>query len=121
VQNVTVMPRINSDEAFVCEPITPVAGTFDARAMARGEPGLPQAFTWRQEEYAVARVVESWRSTGKDRGGGSEVYVRRHWYRIETTGGEVMTLYFDRQPLRGRGASKGRWTRYSMVRQEERE
>jgi len=109
---------INPDEAFVCEPITPVAGTFDPGAMARGEPGLPQAFRWRKEQYVVARVLESWRSVGVERGGGSEEYLRKHWYRVETTGGQVMTLYFDRQPLRGRGPIKGRWTLYSMARQE---
>jgi len=109
---------IDPDEAFVCEPITPVAGTFDPRAMGRGEPGLPQSFSWRDQQYVVARVLESWRSVGVERGGGTEKYLRKHWFRIETKGGQVMTLYFDRQPLRGRGSIQGRWTLYSVARQE---
>lgn len=109
---------INPEEAFICEPITPVAGTFDPGAMARGEPGLPQAFTWRGERYAVARVRETWRSVEVERGG-VEKYLRKHWYRLETTEGQVMTLYFNRQPLRGRRPTQGRWTLYSMARQEE--
>jgi hypothetical protein len=59
--------------------------------------------------------MESWRSYGDDRGrSGGERYLRKHWYRIETVCGKVMTLYFDRQPRRGRGPTKGRWTLYSM-------
>ena len=46
------------------------------------------------------------------------MYLRRHWYRIETTNGDVMTLYFNRQPRRGRGPVKGRWTLYSWRQQD---
>ncbi len=99
-------------ESFVSEPIEPRPGSFDATSMARGEPGLPAAFTWRGAEYTVARVLESWRSYGREPGG-TETYLRKHWYRIETTTGEVMTLYFDRQPRRGRTPAKGRWTLYA--------
>jgi hypothetical protein len=41
-------------EEFVSEAIVPVAGTFDAGAMSRGEPGLPARFTWRDKIYTVA-------------------------------------------------------------------
>ena len=105
---------IDTRESFISEPITPESGTFAAAAMARGEPGLPAAFVWRGRWYAVTRVLESWKSTGADRSGGSERYVRRHWYRVTTTTGEVMTVYFTRQPPAGRSRSRQRWTLFSM-------
>ena len=107
-------PRIDTDESFISEPIKPEAGTFDAAAMARGEPGLPAAFVWRGETYRVANVLESWKSTGPDSWGGTERYVRKHWHRIRTTAGETMTLYFDRQPRSGNTKSRQRWTLFSM-------
>jgi hypothetical protein len=82
--------------------------------MARGEPGLPAAFTWRGNEYTVARVIETWKSTAPDRDGGSEMYVRKHWYRVKTATGEVMTLYFTRQPPAGRARSQRRWMLFSL-------
>ena len=45
-------------EEFVSELIRPVAGSFDVGGMARGEPGLPSRFMWRDKEYAVAEVLE---------------------------------------------------------------
>ena len=107
-------PGIDADESFISEPIKPKLGTFASAAMARGEPGLPAAFTWRGREYSVAHVLASWKSTGADRDGGTEVYVRKHWYRVLTTTGEVMTLYFDRQPPVGRKTSRQRWTLFSL-------
>ena len=107
-------PTIPNDESFIGEPITPKPGTVDTAAMARGEPGLPSVFTCRKTEYAVAAILETWKSASPCRSGSPEKYVRRHWYRIRTTTGEVMTLYFDRQPPRGRAKPKQRWTLYSM-------
>lgn len=107
-------PGIDTDESFISEPVKPEARTFDSSAMARGEPGLPAAFTWRGRDYAVARVLESWKSTGPDSWGGTERYLRKHWYRVRTTTGEIMTLYFDRQPPKGRSKSRQRWTLFSM-------
>ncbi len=114
------MPPIDPQEALISEPIQPLPGSFDPAGMARGEPGLPRVFTWRKQQYTVARLLETWCSYGDDRGrGGGERYLRKHWFRVETTEGKVMTLYFDRQPLRGRGPVKGRWTLYSMGRDQE--
>jgi hypothetical protein len=105
---------IDTDESFISEPIAPKSGTFAQTAMARGEPGLPASFAWRGREYTVAGLIESWKSTAPDREGGSERYVRKHWYRIRTVTGEVMTLYFTRQPSQGRSASRQRWFLFSM-------
>ena len=103
------MPR-----QFIGERVAPAAGTFDTRAMARGEPGLPAAFTWRGREYAVGEVLERWKTTGPCRSGADELYVRRHWFRIRATSGEEMTIYFERQPRSAR-ARKARWWLYSLV------
>jgi hypothetical protein len=99
-------------EEFVSEPLTPAQGTFDAAAMSRGEPGLPGAFTWRDHDYQIARMMSKWKSTGTDRG---ETYLRRHWYRIQTTTGEQMTLYCQRQASNAKKA-KQRWWVYSVTR-----
>ena len=96
-------------EEFVSEPLIPVQGTFDAGAMSRGEPGLPGAFTWRDQEFRVARLMSKWKSTGTDRG---ETYLRRHWYRVQTESGERMTIYCQRNHANPRR----RWWVYSVTR-----
>jgi phosphoribosylglycinamide formyltransferase-1 len=95
-------------EDFIGEPITPVPGTGDARAMARGGPGLPRRFRWRGEEYEVAEVLETHRTLGPCTHGSGEQYVRKHWFTFRTSGGEVMTVYCDRRPRRG-ASPKARW------------
>lgn len=90
------MPTITP--GFVSEAIRPVAGSFDAAAMVRGEPGVPRAFDWRGRRWQVAAVEESWKTTGPCRNGSREKYVRRHWARVRTESGVTVTLYVDRQP-----------------------
>jgi hypothetical protein len=100
-------------ERFIGEPVTPVAGMADARAMARGGPGLPRRFLWRGREYEVAAVLAARRTLGPCTSGSGEMYVRKHWFTIRTTSGETMTMYFDRQPRR-RKSVKARWWLYSL-------
>jgi len=102
-------------EEFISEPLEPVAGTFDTAAMTRGEPGLPERFRWRDEEYAVADVLEVWKETGPCRSGGPEKYLRKHWYKIRTDSGLEMTLYFERQ-ARSKRQDKIRWWLYTINR-----
>ncbi len=99
--------------SFVSEPITPVPGSFDPAGMTRGEPGVPQRFRWRRREYTVARELESWRDHGDCRNGSGERYVRRHIYRVRTTDGHVLRLYFQRTVGRGR-LPKTRWWLHSV-------
>ena len=98
---------------FVCEGLTPAAGTGSAVAMARGEPGLPARFTWREREYRLAGVIRKWKSSGPCRSGGSEMYLRRHWYEILTDPPMVMTIYCDRQ-AKNRKRHKARWWVYTV-------
>ena len=80
--------------------------------MSRGEPGLPGGFSWRQETYTIQRVMSRWKSSGTDRG---ERYLRRHWYRIQTTTGEYMTVYCQRQIKKPQGGEIAAGGVYSVT------
>ena len=95
--------------SFISEPIFPVDASFDTGGMARGEPGLPQKFRWREKEFAVAEVLEQWKEHGACRHGSGERYVRKHGYRVRTADGTVMKLYFQRSMGRGELPAKSRW------------
>ena len=82
---------------FVSETITPVAGSFDTASTAVGEPALPARFVWRGTEYEVVQVLDKWKTSGPCKHGSGEQYVRRHWFRVLTSDGVEMELYFDRQ------------------------
>ena len=97
---------------FISEPITPVSGTADTAAMARGEPGLPEQFTWRGKPLVVTRQLRTWKDTGPCRHGSGESYVRKHWFEVETGDGSTARLYFERQQ-RGRNRMQ-RWWLHSM-------
>jgi hypothetical protein len=92
---------------FIGEQIRPARASFDPAGMARGEPGVPRRFSWRGREYVVARVLRRWKTTSRCHSGSDEQYVRKHWFRIRTTGGALMSIYCDRQARSGR--PKARW------------
>jgi hypothetical protein len=100
---------------FVGEPIKPVLGTFHTEMMARGMPGLPRRFTWRGQEHEVEAILEVRRTLGPCTSGSGEMYVRRHWFTIRTTGGTTLTLYCDRQARRCQ-SPKARWWVFSIDR-----
>ena len=104
-------------EEFVSEPIKPVPGTFDTTGMTRGEPGLPQRFVWRDQEYTVAAVLAVWKEDGPCRHGSGERYLRKHWFKITTGQGPHMTLYFERQ-ARSKEQSHMRWWLYTIDREK---
>ena len=96
------------ERQFVGEALHPAAGAGDAGAMARGEPGVPARFTWRDRQWDVAKVLERWRETGPCRNGSPEQYVRKHWFRVLLVTGEELEIYCDRQARRGKNP-KARW------------
>ncbi|HEY6837153.1 MAG TPA: DUF6504 family protein [Geobacteraceae bacterium] len=99
-------------ERFVDEALTPVVDTADTARMAAGEPGLPQVFLWRGRRVEVVAVLRSWHETGRCHHGSAEMYVRKHWYEVETVADGVMKIYFERQLRRGQ---KGpRWWLFSI-------
>ena len=97
-------------EEFVGEALVPTPGSFDAAAMSRGEAGVPREFTWRGEQHVVAALLASWKGTGQDRG---ETYLRRHWFRVRTVGGAILTIYCERQ-ARNAKRPKSRWWVYTV-------
>jgi len=100
-------------ETFIGEPIEPKPGSFDSAMMARGGPGIPRAFSWRGREYQVLGLIESWHTKQPGHGMDREYdYMRKHFYRIKTTSGEVMTIAFDRKPQGERG--RQRWSLFSI-------
>jgi hypothetical protein len=100
-------------EQFISESIEPVKGTSLTTAMSRGEPGLPGRFVWRGKEYVVAELLQSRKESAPDKSGGSEMYLRKHWYKIKTANGLEMTIYFERQP-RSKSQRKKRWWLYTI-------
>jgi phosphoribosylglycinamide formyltransferase-1 len=100
-------------EEFVSEAIEPLDSTFSTSSMAIGEPGLPKRFVWRDREYEVAEVLEQWKESGPCVSGANERYLRKHWYKIRTTDGTEMKLYFERQ-ARSKGQAKARWWLYTV-------
>ncbi len=101
------------EDEFIDEPLKPLRGSGDAAMAARGEPGLPQRFTWRKREYRVVGVIEKWKTSGRCRHGSPEMYLRRHWYRIQTEPHAIMAVYCDRQ-AKDRKHPKARWWVYTV-------
>ncbi len=67
----------------------------------------------RDKEYAVAEVLEKWKESGPCKSGSSEMYLRKHWFKIMTEDGSEMTIYFERQP-RAKRENKKRWWLYTI-------
>ena len=98
-------------DTFVSEPIEPVADSFKASGRA-GEPALPMRFLWRGDEYEIAEVLDVWKESSAKHGE-SEKYLRKHWYRVRTTCGHKMKIYFERQ-ARSAASAKQRWWLYTI-------
>jgi hypothetical protein len=101
------------NERFVSEPLIPVTATIDTSSMVAGEPGVPMVFVWRDTQYTVARIIQKWKETSPCKSGANEMYVRKHWFRLVTTCGKEMKVYFERQPASKR-QNKARWWLFSI-------
>jgi len=99
----------SSSERLISEPVSPETGSFDSSAMAQGMPGVPLAFSWRGTTYRVAKILETRKSLRPCHSGSGEQYVNKHFFKIETESGEIMTLYRTRS-----GSKKDGWTLYSI-------
>lgn len=104
-------------EEFVSELIEPAAGSGDPAGMVKGEPGFPRRFFWRGKEYETAEVLAAWKEDGPCKAGSGEKYLRKHWYRIKTTEGQGMKIYFERQG-RSKKQIKKRWWLYTVTKDE---
>ena len=97
---------------FFSDPLKPVVATCDTGAMAQGAPGMPREFVWRGKTLTIASVVRTWRETGPCTHGSAEVYVRKHWFEVSTSTGQMAKIYFERRP-RSRAVTQ-RWWLFSM-------
>lgn len=100
-------------ERFIGEALRPLQEDWDPQSMAAGSPGLPSAFLWGGRTLRLAALVRTWKDTGPCGHGSGERYVRRHWFEVRTTEGEVLKLYFERQ--RRRGTVQSRWWLFSLA------
>jgi hypothetical protein len=99
-----------SNEQFVSQQIEPQSASGDIHSMSRGEPGLPQSFTWSGKRLEVASIAKIWKTSIRDRG---DLYLRRHWFEVFTTDGSRLKLYCERQ-TRNRSKPKARWWLYTI-------
>lgn len=106
------MMKTETEQKFISESIKPVVATADTHAMATGGPGLPNEFIWRGKTLEIASVLRTWHDTGPCRNGSPELYVRKHWFEVETTDNQRAKIYFDRQPRSGKLTK--RWWLYSI-------
>ena len=100
--------------SFISESIRPLKTSFDTAGMARGEPGLPRKFRWHKTDFVVAEVLDQWKEHGDCRNGSGERYLRKHGYRVRTTEGSILRIYFQRSQGRGRLPLKSRWWIHSI-------
>lgn len=108
---------MESNEELISEAITPDPATADASAMSRGEPGMPTGFTWRDRHYAIVAVLAEWKaSEAWNHSPHGQRYYRKHFYRVRTDSGEVMTLYGLRHTKPGESRRK-RWWLYTIERE----
>jgi hypothetical protein len=105
------MARMPMKETFIGQGIVPSETSFSLSAMVTGKPGLPQQFSWQGKTYAVLAILEEWTECGDCRHGSGERYVRKHWFRVRTTGELEMKIYFERQQ---RSSGGSRWRLYSL-------
>ncbi len=99
--------------SFVSESIFPIKGTFDSARMVVGEPGVPGKFRWRKQEVEIAEVLETWKEHGDCTHGSGDRYVRKHGYRVRTTEGRVLKIYFQRSFGRSKSRPDSRWWLHS--------
>lgn len=95
------------------------------------KPGLPDLFTWQNENFTIAEVINEWhdyrrrgrmarnmsiehQSVSERRGSWG---VGQDFYRVRTVGGRIFDLYYDRAPL-DVDRRKGGWFLYRELQEE---
>ena len=97
-------------ERLVSEAIEPIRDEATEQApAAAGDPIPPGRFRWREREVAVAAVLEKWKGFSPRAANVRGQYVRRHWYRVRTADGEVMTIYLVRTAANASRHRPGWW------------
>ena len=102
---------MSAKSSFSGRVLKPVGGEF--RPASGGAPAVPARFSVQGGGHlGVVSVVEEWRDYADCHHGGTERYLRRHWYKVVSEDQRVARIYFDRQPRRGRPATE-RWCLYA--------
>lgn len=110
------MPSQYSHIEFISEPVKPDKGTFDTAAMARGEPGIPDGFVWREKHYQITDLIDCWKeSESENHTVSGEKYYRKRFFVVRVNTNEIMTLYALRHTKTGQSA-KQRWWLYTITR-----
>lgn len=113
----TMERKAEAEAEFISEPIMPEPGGFDTAAMSRGEPGLPEAFVWRERRYEVVRLLDCWKdSVAENHSPSGEKYYRRRYFTVEVDTGDVMTIYAIRHKRSGVVKKGERWWLYALQR-----
>lgn len=102
------------NERLICEPIQPLLSEDPVGPVVSGEPLLPTRFMWRDEEVVVAEVLERWKELSPGTVAMPDRYLRKHWFRIRTSGRREMKIYFERK-ARSRAGAKQRWWIFSLL------
>jgi hypothetical protein len=99
-------------EKFISEAIEPKTDMLDISRVATGEPGIPLEFIWRDKIVRISAVRRTWKETGPCRHGSGERYVRKHWFEVVSDSGDIMKIYFVRQPKDNRKTA--RWWLFTV-------
>ncbi|MGA2498563.1 MAG: DUF6504 family protein [Tepidisphaeraceae bacterium] len=81
----------------------PAPCPVENRGCRLGSPGGTRSTPW-------PRLLSTWKTSTPDCG---EMYLRRHWFSIETATGERMTVYCERQAKNPK-KPKARWWLYTI-------
>jgi hypothetical protein len=100
----------------------PIEAVFIHRPALEKRPGCPDGFIWRGELHKVTQKLAEWHDYRRK--GRMEKNMRpahavaaavkgswgvgQDYYQVETEGGRIFTIYYDRAP-RGSDARKGEW------------
>jgi len=102
--------------------------TFEIEPRLEKKPGAPNAFTWRESEYRITRVLAEWhdyrrhgRMARNMQAAHAAAATRRgswgvglDFYRVATDRDRVFDLYFDRAP-KDADQRKGAWFLYQEL------
>jgi hypothetical protein len=102
---------------LISEPIEPLLDETAERPFLAGEPIVPSRFRWRDTEYRVDAILESWKEYSSGSRQMPERYLRKHWFHVRAHDGTEMKLYFERQ-ARSKGTERARWWIFTVVEPE---
>jgi hypothetical protein len=96
--------------------------TFEKAPLYSKKPGAPNSFTWQGEKFDVKDTLSTWFDFGRKGKAAKNMReenlreakrrgswgVGRYYFRVESEGGRVFDLYYDRAP-KDAGDRAGHW------------